>query len=115
MQRLRAISCVLVFSVAALVGPRVQANPGGDEKHSLTVSAEPSSSLFTIKVNAEKKLGEIRIQVRNNQGDVVYSEAGKAKTDELVRYLDKNIFRKGTYQIEIFTKDFSITQYYKVE
>lgn len=115
MRNARSIFFVLLFCSGAILGSEVSAHDGGKKEHSLSVCAEPSSSLFTIKVNSTKKLGEIRIQVRNNAGQVVYSEAGKAKTDELVRYIDKNVFRKGTYQVEIFTKEFSITQQYTVK
>ena len=114
--RLTTIIIALSFSLLSFGQERglLAYSDGGVEEHSLTVCAEPSSGLFTVKVASDKKIGNIRIQVRNSNGKVIYSEVGKAKTNEMVRYIDKSIFKKGEYKVEVFTKQFNMSQAYNV-
>lgn len=110
-QAIFIIVIALSFSIKA---QDLLAYNGGEEEHKVSVCAEPTSGLFTLKVESSKKIGTIRFQVRNAEGKVVYSESGKAKTNELVRYIDKSIFGKGDYTIEVVAKNFSITQVHSV-
>ena len=107
------ITCSLL--IALLITVSASAMSGGEEKAAVRVETSAASSTIGINVINHRNIGKVTLDIRNEAGQCVYHEEGKAQTTELVRKLDKKVFLKGKYTLTVTAKDFSITQVLVVE
>lgn len=84
--------------------------PGPVEKSTVVVECVKGSGLIQVNIENHRKIGNVLIEVRNNQGQLVYREEGKAMTGELVRRLDKGMFANGPATVTVESRDFRITR-----
>ncbi len=106
---------LLSLMIALLIGGSATALPGGAEKAAVRVETSKESSTIGIYINNHRNIGKVMLDIRNEAGQCVYHEEGKAQTTELVRKLDKKVFLKGSYTLTVTAKDLSITQVLVVE
>jgi hypothetical protein len=104
-----------ILLAALLIAGSVTAAPGGEEKAAVRVETSKASSTIGINILNHRNIGKVTLDIRNEAGQCVYHEEGKAQTTELVRKLDKKTFLAGNYTLTVTAKDFSITQVLVVE
>lgn len=103
-----AIAMLLLGSVAFAGEP-------GEKEGSVKVCTTPTSGLIEVSIENHRKIGNVRMEVKDASGRTVYLEEGKAMSDELVRRLDKGMFAKGAATLTVETRDFVITQGFTVQ
>lgn len=89
--------------------------PGGNDRASVSVVTHRSSAMVQISVLNHRKIGNVTLEVRSEQGRVLYKEEGKALSNELVRRIDKGLLPKGPHTLTVVARDFAITQRFTVE
>ena len=99
----------LLFSTVALAGE------AGEKEAGVKVCSTPTSGLIEVSIENHRKIGNVRMEVKDSSGRTVYVEEGKAMSDELVRRLDKGMFAKGNATLTVETRDFVITQGFTVQ
>lgn len=104
---------LLVLSIAC--GSFVPAATPPDGEARLEVACERRSAFVNVSINSFRKIGRVRIEVRNAQGLVLYCEEGKALTPELVRRLDKGAFPRGTHAVIVQARDFRLERPFTVD
>lgn len=109
---LRALS-LAAFMAIGLSSPARKG--GGDDRASLSVSCSRSSAFVQVHVAHARKLGKLVMEVRSQQGRVLYREEGKAFSGELVRRLDKGQLPRGTHTLSITSRELSLSQAFTVE
>ena len=111
-----AMGCLVAALSALPVGVAFAGMPGGSDRHAtVTVECTIASPTIRIEVLNHRKIGKVLIEVRSEDGKVLYREEGKAMTHELVRRLDKGAFPKGGHTITVQAKDLAITQHFMIE
>ena len=112
-----AMGClVAALSAFPLKSIAVAGMPGGSDRNAtVTVECTIASPTIRIEVVNHRKIGKVLIEVRSEEGKVLYREEGKALTHELVRRLDKGAFPKGGHTITVKAKDLAITQHFTIE
>lgn len=90
---------------------------GGPDHRSgrLQVHCSKASAFVSIQVEHEKRIGHVTLEIRDQQGFVLYREEGKALTGELVRRLDKGQLPRGTHTLSVQAKALCLTQQFTVE
>ena len=106
---------VFTLLIALMISGSAVALSGGEEKAAVRVEPTKESSTIGIYINNHRNIGKLTLDIRNEAGQCVYHEEGKAQTTELVRKLDKKVFLKGNYTLTVTAKDLSITQVLVVE
>ena len=107
---------LIPFAVAAFLhAAPAQALPGGNDEASVSVQCSRSSGLIQVNISNHRKIGRVLLEVKDAKGHVLYSEEGKAMTEELVRRLDKGLFPKGETTLEVTAKDFAIVHRFVIE
>lgn len=101
--------------VALLCAAPAQAFPGGNDEAKVSVQCARGSGLIQVNIQNHRKIGKVLLEVKDAKGHVLYSEEGKAMTEELVRRLDKGLFPKGETTLEVTAKDFAITHHFVIE
>jgi hypothetical protein len=109
-----ALRLTLLFTVALglAIGARA-ADKGGEGK--LQVHCNKTSAFVSILVEGERRIGNVVLQILDQQGRVIYREEGKALTDELVRRLDKGQLPRGTHTLSVEAKGFALSQQFTIE
>lgn len=103
----------LLVSLAGTTLAPAATPPDGEAR--LEVACERRSAFVNVSINSFRKIGHLRIEVRNAQGIVLYCEEGKALTPELVRRLDKGAFPRGTHALIVQARDFRLERPFTVE
>ena len=110
------IRYLIPLTVAALLcAVPAQALPGGDDEPKVSVHCTRGSGLIQVSISNHRKIGRVLLEVKDAKGHVLYSEEGKAMTEELVRRLDKGLFPKGETTLEVTAKDFAIKHHFVIE
>lgn len=104
-----------VMAVAFMLAAPAFSAPLPAEKSSVSVECVKGSGLIQVSIENHRKIGNVLIEVRNEKGEVVYREEGKALTGELVRRLDKGMFRNGPATVTVESRDFRITRAFEVK
>ena len=107
-------SIVLATSLSAAV-PGNGEGRSCDTKANLSVSCSRSSGMIQIQIGNCRRIGNVVLEIKDQNGRVLYREEGKARTGELVRRLDKGVFPKGTHTLSVVARDFAITQVFAIE
>lgn len=105
----------LLFATAMSAAAPIGGHGDGNGPANLSVQCSRSSSLVRINLIAEKRIGKVVLEVRDQQGRTLYREEGKAMTSELVRNLDKGVFPRGTHQLTVVGNDLSVSQQFTIE
>ncbi|MBK7946252.1 MAG: hypothetical protein IPJ85_13530 [Flavobacteriales bacterium] len=112
---LRLLHAITVSAAMAFCLP-MHAEGGGCESNAkLNVSCSRASAFVQVQVANCKKLGKLVLEVRDQQGRVLYREEGKAFTGDLVRRLDKGQLPRGTHVLSIVAKEVSLSQPFTIE
>jgi hypothetical protein len=107
-------SVMMVLLMAA--APKALAEGGGcDDQARLSVTCSRASAFVQVHLANCRKLGKLVLEVRDQQGRVLYHEEGKAFSGELVRRLDKGQLPRGTHVLSIAARDLSLAQPFTVE
>ncbi|MCB0795275.1 MAG: hypothetical protein KDB88_11115 [Flavobacteriales bacterium] len=108
---------IFVLGCAMILGPSSAFSSLGGEGKKGTIQLVQSrpSALLQLRIDNFRKIGKVAIEVRNSEGRTVYKEEGKAMTGELVRYLDKGLFRGGPHTMEVTTRDLHLLQEFRVD
>ena len=106
---------ILVALSLSLASPTFAAVPGNGKESTVFVETQRNSAFIHILVNNDRRIGNVIIEVKDLNGQLLYREEGKALTGELVRRLDKGVFPKGKHALTVQAKDFSITQYFNID
>jgi hypothetical protein len=106
---------VLSLGVLLLSAPAVHASPGGGDEATVSVECSRGSGLILISIANHRRIGNVKLEVRDAQGRSLYYEEGKAMTEELVRRLDKGVFPKGEAVLTVTARDFAITQHFNIQ
>lgn len=93
----------------------VSASDPPEREARLEVTCERRSAFVNVSINSYRKIGRVRIEVRDASGMVLYREEGKALTSELVRRLDKGGFPRGTLALFVQARDFQLERPFVVE
>jgi hypothetical protein len=105
------------FSFIALIGASLSAPaatpPDGEAR--LEVKCDRRSAFVNISINSFRRIGVVKLEVRDVNGLVLYREEGKALTAELVRRLDKGTFPRGTHTLVVEARDMALSQPFTVE
>ncbi len=107
-------SVLLVLLMAAAPMARAGGGECGDQAL-LSVTCSRASAFVQVHVANCRKLGKLVMEVRDQQGRVLYHEEGKAFSGELVRRLDKGQLPRGTHVLSIAARDLSLSQPFTVE
>lgn len=105
----------LLLPLALLSAVPLRAAVGGKDDPRVTVQCARGSGLIQVSVSNHRKIGNVLLEVKDASGRVLYSEEGKAMTDELVRRLDKGLFPLGEKTLEVTARDFAISQRFVIE
>lgn len=104
------IGCFALLATSAL------ADGNGNEKESsISVCTAKGSAFVRIAIKHHKELGKVRIAVKDAAGRTLYSEEGRAYTDELIRNLDRASFPSGRLVLTVNARDLSISQPFSVD
>jgi hypothetical protein len=112
---LRTLHTLTVTAALAFSLPTVAAGGGCDSKAKLNVSCSRASAFVQVQIANCKKLGKLVMEVRDQQGRVLYREEGKAYSGDLVRRLDKGQLPRGTHVLSVLTKEVSLSQPFTIE
>lgn len=104
-----------ILSVLLLAGTGVNAAGGGGEEARVSVECSRGSGLILIQISNHRRIGNVKLEVKDSQGRSLYYEEGKAMTEELVRRLDKGVFPKGEAVLTVAARDLSITQRFIIQ
>ena len=105
----------LLLSTSLLASTPSRGHGEGDHRANLSVQCSRTSSLVRINLTAEKRIGKLVLEVRDQQGRTLYREEGNALTGELVRNIDKGVFPRGTHQLTVIARDIEVSQPFTVE
>lgn len=89
--------------------------PAEKEKATVSVACSRASGLIEVNILNYRKIGKVRLVVKDAAGELVYVEEGKALSDVLVRRLDKSMLPKGAATVTVEARDFTITQAFTVQ
>jgi hypothetical protein len=106
MRHVHIAIAVLMLSAPSLGASSSMPIQGGDPTATVLVECNRSSSLVQLSIRHHRKIGKVRIEVRDKAGRTLYLEEGKALTGELVRRLDKGIFPRGEHTMVVRSRDF---------
>lgn len=81
----------------------------------VSVECKRTSGLVELNIHHFRKIGKVRIVVKDGSGSTVYVEEGKAMTTELVRKLDKGMFPKGNATMIVEARDLSVAQPFVIQ
>ena len=95
--------------------PATAAAPGCGRETKLQVCCSRNSALIDLSIVSCRKIGDVVIEVKDNEGHTLYREEGKAMTPELIRRLDKGTFPKGELTMLVTARDFRVSQRFTVE
>lgn len=112
---LRSALAGLLLLGASLTVSDVTAAPGDKEKARVSVDCSRSSGLIQVNILNHRKIGNVHMVVKDEQGKTVYIEQGKAMTEELIRRFDKGMFPKGDATLTVEARDFTITQTFTIQ
>lgn len=88
---------------------------GGSSEARLRVECTRSSAFVQVRLDHDRRIGKLVLEIRDRNGRVLYHEEGKALTEELVRRVDKGMLPRGTHTLTIVGKDLSLSQDFTVE
>ena len=109
---------IRVLFLGVLLGAGTSAGaalPGGGDGATVSVECDRGSGLILISITNHRRIGNVKLEVRDAQGKSLYYEEGKAMTEELVRRLDKGVFPKGEAMLTVTARDLSITQRFIIQ
>ena len=112
--RMRKLFVGLSFALL-LALPATAAGPGCGRATKLLVSCARNSALIDLSIVSCRKIGDVVIEVQDNEGHTLYREEGRAMTLELVRRLDKGTFPKGELTVLVTARDFRVSQRFTIE
>ena len=87
--------------------------PDGEAR--LEVACDRRSAFVNISINSFRRIGVVKLEVRDARGVVLYREEGKALTVELVRWLDEGSFPKGTHTLVVEARELALSRPFTVE
>jgi hypothetical protein len=105
----------LLLLATLFAGPVLAVTPGKDDRSKVIVESHKGSAFIMVQVLNHRKIGNVTIELRNEQGRILYKEEGRSMSDELVRRLDKGLFPKGGHTLTVVAKDFRITQEFTID
>src|SRR5690606_21479323 len=108
---LRRITLVVATGVSSMAPAATP--PDGEAR--LEVACDRRSAFVNISINSFRRIGVVKLEVRDARGVVLYREEGKALTAELVRRLDKGSFPKGTHTLVVEARDLALSRPFTVE
>jgi hypothetical protein len=115
MHHMLKLPAILLLLATLFAGPVLAASPGKDHRSRVIVESQKGSAFIMVQVLNHRKIGNVAIELRNEQGRILYKEEGKSMSDELVRRLDKGLFPKGDHTLTVVARDFRITQEFTVD
>jgi hypothetical protein len=110
--RFRAL--ILTVALGSLSALSARAD-GGAGSGRLQVHCTKGSAFVSILVERDHRIGKVVLQIRDQQGRVIYREEGKALTSELVRRLDKGQLPRGKHTLSVEAKDLLLSQEFTIE
>jgi len=79
------------------------------------VNCSRASAFVSIQIEHDRRIGNVVLEILDEQGRVIYKEEGKALTGELVRRLDKGQLPRGTHRLKVHFRDQDLSQEFTIE
>lgn len=105
---------LLAVALGSFSAPSARAD-GGAGSGRLQVHCTKGSAFVSILLEHHHRIGKVVLQIRDQQGRVIYREEGKALTGELVRRLDKGQLPRGKHTLSVEAKDLLLSQEFTIE
>lgn len=105
------------LAVGLMLALTIQAWPSDAEPGAsrLQVQCSRASAFVSIQIEHDRRIGNVILEIRDQQGRVIYREEGKALTGELVRRLDKGQLPRGTHRLSVHFRDQDLSQEFTIE